>query len=1133
MLSKSFSFWRRGEAVFSGGLRRGIRHRVPDRVRTRTALRVEELEPRAVPTTTSIGSLVGRAYFSGHAAANRDNGDIYHFDISPQDPLVTSEQLDVQISSRDAFGGRANLDLISDSAVLTDDSSIGATIAFQGKDPPDGDYTSSLSDFASSGPWTGTVSGGVDYRLALATDPAGGDLSSETGYPIAFDGLTLGALTTDAPLSAVDFIGYLDTSAHPGKDLIDTYSFVVPASGTVSITLDQLAQDPAGGSVAADLQLFRNVNDGLYLEPGESLAVKTACVGQSAQIMGTLTPGLYQIVVSRLQNAPDTLVGGSNYRLRVSYTAPDSAGSTLATARDISGVGTSGLPFADYLSAGDPTDIYKFSVSGGPFIFNAQMDTDPVPFSQVQALNLEFDIIQDANHNGRVDLDSNEILEVGTNDSGHNNIFADAQASDTYYVRVRRVEGEGPYTLKVFTRNTDLAGNTLASANNIGNLFGRTEYVDAVSSFDPNDVFKFTLTAQGTITASFPSTDSGTDPDLQLIQDADGEGAIDSRDILVSGTHLSQGGVSLSRTVAAGTYYLNVKWVAQTPTYDLTLAVDTAGGSPKQARSMGLSGDAAETLEFVGPGDAADFYALSIPSPLHLNILFTSRVGDAMALSVIGDANGNNVIDPGETLLQKAIASSADLRQAVNVITHGETVFVKVAPAGANGTNYGILFATAPVDNAGNSPLEARDLGVLGANRTFRDFVGDGSIDVTARGDPILGVDDVDDYYRFTLGNNGPYAFSGTISGLTGNADLQLSRDVLPIPRADGGKVLARSSNTGTASDSIGLTLTQPGVYYVRVFRPGNGTTGSANYTLNLSAVQPPNTDNPGNSLQTAKSLGLLTTGAPLSAREFVGAIDRDDFYVFTVQAAGILTVTRSATRSGIPVEVIQDADADFAIDRPDEVLATSGDTLILAGSSKLTVSLPGAGTYYVHIASTGLDSTYDLTLSFSNTVGSFVLSPHTAAVDAGEHVSLGLQWTVPQGSWRGLHDVQLRIRDDFGTLALVQFNQADNTLSLFNPDTGEFGPAKVIGSDGVLANRYVTIFLRTTSITAAGPSSPTVTLTFDIVFKKRAAGRHLVLEAAARDDLGHFQDFAIGGALDIGPEPRRRRHRVSPIPAG
>src|SRR5205085_8222448 len=196
------------------------------------------------------------------------------------------------------------------------------------------------------------------------------------------------------------------------------------------------------------------------------------------------------------------------------------------------------------------------------------------------------------------------------------------------------------------------------------------------------------------------------DPDLQLIQDTNGNGAIDKLDFLVPGTHLSQGGVSLTRTVAAGTYYLNVKWVAQTPTYDLTLTVDTAGGSPRQARSMGLSGDAAETEEFVGPGDAADFYALTIPSPLQLNILSTSLVGDPVVLSVIRDANDNNFVDPGETLLQKTIATSSDVRQTVNLNLKGEAVYVKVAPAGANGSNYGILFATAPVDNAGNSPAE-------------------------------------------------------------------------------------------------------------------------------------------------------------------------------------------------------------------------------------------------------------------------------------------------------------------------------------------------------------------------------------------------------------------------------------------
>src|SRR5205085_11337792 len=131
---------------------------------------------------------------------------------------------------------------------------------------------------------------------------------------------------------------------------------------------------------------------------------------------------------------------------------------------------------------------------------------------------------------------------------------------------------------------------------------------------------------------------------------------------------------------------------------------------------------------------------------------------------------------------------------------------------------------------------------------------------------------------------------------------------------------------------------------------------------------------------------------------------------------------TRNATKSGIPFEVIQDADFDFFIDRPDETLATSGDTSILAGSAKLTVSLPAAGFYYVHVASTGLDSNYSLTLSFSNTVRSFALSPRNAAVHVGEHVSLGLPRTVTQGSCRVLPDMQLRIRHAFGMLPPVLF---------------------------------------------------------------------------------------------------------------
>src|SRR5205085_7524933 len=50
----------------------------------------------------------------------------------------------------------------------------------------------------------------------------------------------------------------------------------------------------------------------------------------------------------------------------------------------------------------------------------------------------------------------------------------------------------------------------------------------------------------------------------------------------------------------------------------------------------------------------------------------------------------------------------------------------------------------------------------------------------------------------------------------------------------------------------------------------------------------------------------------------------------------------------------------------------------------------------------------------------------------------------------------------------------------------------------------------RASTVKAAGPTAPTVTLTFGISFKKAALGRRLTVEAAA-DDLRGANDFAVG----------------------
>src|SRR5262245_46022282 len=78
------------------------------------------------------------------------------------------------------------------------------------------------------------------------------------------------------------------------------------------------------------------------------------------------------------------------------------------------------------------------------------------------------------------------------------------------------------------------AGNTLATATNIGDLQGQRQFVDSLSTTDLNDFYKFTLPVAGTITALFPATASGTDADLQLVRDANNNGAVDTGEVLAS-----------------------------------------------------------------------------------------------------------------------------------------------------------------------------------------------------------------------------------------------------------------------------------------------------------------------------------------------------------------------------------------------------------------------------------------------------------------------------------------------------------------------------------------------------------------------------------------------------------------------
>jgi hypothetical protein len=121
------------------------------------------------------------------------------------------------------------------------------------------------------------------------------------------------------------------------------------------------------------------------------------------------------------------------------------------------------------------------------------------------------------------------------------------------------------------------------------------------------------------------------------------------------------------------------------------------------------------------------------------------------------------------------------------------------------------------------------------------------------------------------------------------------------------------------------------------------------------------------------------------------------------------------------------------------------------------------------------------------------------------------------------LKDIQLRLRGPRGAVVLIDWNEANNTFSLLDQDTGTLGAAKALGSDGVLSNSFVDVLLKTSSVKASGPTSPTVTVTFSLRFKELTA-HHFRIEAAASNDAGGTSPFEQGGILSLTKKKHARK---------
>lgn len=362
-------------------------------------------------------------------------------------------------------------------------------------------------------------------------------------------------------------------------------------------------------------------------------------------------------------------------------------------------------------------------------------------------------------------------------------------AAGKYYSRVRTQDKAGNFSAwsnvaSFLLTPKDVAANDYKAAADIAAVDNSVGFGDA------SDCYKLTMTNAGLLTLTL----SGLSGDANLsLLDSNGR-------VLKSSSNKGLANESIANlALLSGTYYVKVAAadngkLADNIKYTLThtekyYPVDKAANEYKTAK------DISNIDNWVGFGDAADFYKLSMTGAGALTLGLSGLSGDAN-LSLL-DANGRVL----KTSAKRGLAGEAI---ATNLLAG--TYYVKVAGATKDvNADYTLTHAEkyCPVDTAGNSFTAASR---ITQGTTTAEW---------------LGFGDKEDYYKFELAAN--TAVELKMTGLSSDVNLYLY---------DSSKrQIAASAKTGKADEAIAKTL-KAGTYYVKTLLAGKDDTA---YSLAFS----------------------------------------------------------------------------------------------------------------------------------------------------------------------------------------------------------------------------------------------------------------------------------------------------------
>ncbi|MGF1492760.1 MAG: S8 family serine peptidase [Microcoleaceae cyanobacterium] len=486
-------------------------------------------------TARDIGLLEGTVSFSD-AVDLFDQDDFYQF------TLDSDSELDVTL---DGLSADADIQLIQDvnSDGFVDFDEI-LEYPFEIGTAPE-----NLQTFLESGVYFIRVlrfEGETDYELTLSGTPV--NLRED------FAGNTLAtARNLDLVEGSQTFSDFVGSS-----DPIDLYEFETDQTSNFSVSLTGLTAD-------ADLQLIQDRNQNGTVDFDDVVAGSYAAgdAAESLEIEG-LEPGTYFLDILQY-------LGDTDYDLTVTletlFVPEDNAGNTLDQALDIGSL-VNTQTFNDFVGATDSDDFYLFTLD----------QTSDFSLS-LTGLSSDADVrvIQDGNENGLVDF--GEILNSSINaGSADESITLRELEAGSYFVEVYPYIGDTNYELELVAEplETEEEPGVLDTAIDLGLLNADQSVSDFVGDSDPVDIYSFTLNRSEDV--SITLEDLGTDADLQLIEDLNGNGVIDFGEVIESSTRSGSTSEEIFQNdLSAGTYFVRVFQFSGDTDYTLNLSPAQSG----------------------------------------------------------------------------------------------------------------------------------------------------------------------------------------------------------------------------------------------------------------------------------------------------------------------------------------------------------------------------------------------------------------------------------------------------------------------------------------------------------------------------------------------------------------------------